>query len=440
MNRRQLEELTRDELIARAERLGVPRPRVLTQAELVDEILGRTAKSADEKKKARGFFGRARDLLASVLELGLNLPEAAKVLRDRPAPRSWPAPPTPVPTVTLAEIYAAQGHLAKAIAVLEELLAGEPEHVEALALRARFARDLEANAATRGPSVAPPEPNEEAEEAALLAEEEEAPRAAQVARETPESAPSAVSARAEAELAPVVASAPPAVAATSERYDLDEVVAVAVDPSSLYVYWEIRPRSLAHARATSPEGKVVLRVITIAPSWDGPEVVTRDFVVDELHGERFVRDLPAGADARVSVGWQFAGGYDPFAVGMELTMPRGEPSKQLAQTTGRFGPEPSPTLLATVRMELFQGPVGSDRRDGPERALSLSWTGAALGASPAFAAPRGAFPAAVGSSPIGTFAEADVPAIDASFVPVRRVIRAGGSSGFGGASGWPSSS
>ncbi len=38
MERRELDGLTREELIARAEGLGVPRPRVLTKAELVDEI------------------------------------------------------------------------------------------------------------------------------------------------------------------------------------------------------------------------------------------------------------------------------------------------------------------------------------------------------------------------------------------------------------------
>ena len=44
MDRQELERLTREQLIAQAERLGIPRPRVLTQPELIDEIIGRTAK------------------------------------------------------------------------------------------------------------------------------------------------------------------------------------------------------------------------------------------------------------------------------------------------------------------------------------------------------------------------------------------------------------
>lgn len=436
MNRRQLEELSRDELIARAERLGVPRPRVLTQVEIVDEILARTAKSADEKRKTRGFLGRARDLLASVLELGLHLPEAAKVLRDRPAPRSWPAPPTPVPTITLAEIYAAQGHLQKAIGVLDELLAGEPAHAEAAALRTRLARDLEASAAARTPT-APPAPPPDASLAADEAGDDDGPApglASEVEPTTDErGAPADV--LAEAPDAPQAASL--AAASLPDRYDVDEVVAVAVDPATLYIYWEIRPRSLAHARVASPEGKVVLRVITIAPSWDGPEVVTRDFVVDELLGERFVRDLPAGADARVSVGWQFRGGYDPFAVGMELTMPRGEPSKQVAHATARWSREPSPVELASVRLEMFQGAVAPSRV-GPADPLSLSWTGA-----PGLAPSQSGTVSELAAGPVRAAGAASPRGFGASStaspsVPVRVAVRPGGSSGLGGASGAPS--
>src|SRR4051812_18022922 len=138
MQRYELEKLSREELITQAERLGVPRPRVLTQPELTDEIISRTAKSEREKAKARGWLGRARALLAQVVEKGLHLPEAARVLRSGPDDRPWPTPPPPLPTVTLAEIYAAQGHLDRAVAVLDEVLTREPDHAEARALRVRF--------------------------------------------------------------------------------------------------------------------------------------------------------------------------------------------------------------------------------------------------------------------------------------------------------------
>src|SRR5271168_1028859 len=135
MHRQDLERMTREQLIAQAERLGIPRPRVLTQPELVDEIIGRTSKNDRERAKARGWLGRARDLLARVVERGLHLPEAARVLR-KDGDKGWPAPPPPLPTVTLAEIYAAQGHLERAIAVLDEVIAREPDHRDAKAMLA----------------------------------------------------------------------------------------------------------------------------------------------------------------------------------------------------------------------------------------------------------------------------------------------------------------
>src|SRR5580704_11257361 len=116
MERQDLERMTREQLIAQATQLGIPRPRVLTQPELVDEIIGRTTKNDRERAKARGWLGRARDLLASVVERGLHLPEAARALRKQGDDRGWRQPPPPLPTVTLAEIYAAQGHIERALA------------------------------------------------------------------------------------------------------------------------------------------------------------------------------------------------------------------------------------------------------------------------------------------------------------------------------------
>ncbi|HTN92171.1 MAG TPA: Rho termination factor N-terminal domain-containing protein, partial [Sorangium sp.] len=139
MERRDLDGLTREELIARAEGLGVTRPRVLTKAELVDEILARAAQSEPERARLRGFLGRARDLLSRVVERGLHMPETARALRGEAPPEQWPPPPPPpLPTTTLAEIYASQGHTGRAIAVLDEILARAPHHEEARRLRAQL--------------------------------------------------------------------------------------------------------------------------------------------------------------------------------------------------------------------------------------------------------------------------------------------------------------
>jgi hypothetical protein len=489
MQRPQLQALSREELIREAERAGVPRPRTLTQAELVDEILKRTA--GGDTKRARGLLGRARDLIATVVEKGLHLPDAAAAIRGA-GPRGWPPPPPPLPTVTLAEIYAAQGHLERAVAVLDEVLAREPDHQEARELRERFQAQLargpkgaseppaksesladeaeeapedqeEApHAAPAGPSLPettqrsreeptvldpasagptapvvvvadrdtqetlsapriedtsltaptsrdelastepapapstevaavtapshalpPTEPASEARAAleqrqdqaaeaaagAPVAQEQRSVRAAEAAVETPvaqeqrsvraaeaaigapvaqeqrqeqaleamadtvaaaaESAAteSAVAQAAAAEAAATEAAAAEAAAtaaapaALPERYDVDEVVALAVDPSTFYVYWEVRPTTFAHMEAQAPGGVLALRVIAVTPGWDGPIVETRDVQIDALHGDHFIHHVRPRADVRVSIGWVKDGRFDPIAVGAEVSAP-----------------------------------------------------------------------------------------------------------------------
>src|SRR5207247_83761 len=55
----------------------------------------------------------------------------------------------PVATVTLAEIYGAQGHFQKATAILDEVLAKEPEHDAARKLRNRLERERGEGSARR---------------------------------------------------------------------------------------------------------------------------------------------------------------------------------------------------------------------------------------------------------------------------------------------------
>jgi hypothetical protein len=478
MERQDLERLTREQLITQAERLGIPRPRVLTQPELVDEIIGRTTKNDRERAKARGWLGRARDLLASVVERGLHLPEAARALRKGGDDKGWPAPPPPLPTVTLAEIYAAQGHLERALAVLDEVLVREPDHREARLMRERFAEQAQRSRSRSGrdreplsapstqSSQAAPEP--EKKEAAPVQKVEppaaavppvqvapvveeappsleaipvttkapssppavqatriviEAPRTASPVRfaekavpaveaegpptaasATIEAKPVAVEAPAvppaviEAKLAAAVAAAEPAPAPTIEaeteaarsdleaavtdrapaplaapeaaspvaaralplveepwlpdRYEVDEIVAIAVDPRTLYLYWEVRPVTLAHARAGQPDGWLCVRVASVTATWEGPAVDTRDLRVDALYGDRFVRDVQPGSNVRVSVGWRSAAGFDPFAVGSEVTAPRAVPVETVSHEVARW--EAVPVVAA------FQNP----RADG----------------------------------------------------------------------------
>jgi hypothetical protein len=125
-----------------------------------------------------------------------------------------------------------------------------------------------------------------------------------------------------------------------EGYDVDEVVAIAVDPETIYVYWEVRAVTLARALARRPSGRLALRIAAVTPSWDGPITRTWELHIDALFGDRFVRDIPQGANVRVSVGWLDGGSFEPFAIGTEVASPRLVPSEAEASNVGHWTPEP----------------------------------------------------------------------------------------------------
>lgn len=272
-----LRSLSRRELVERAEKLGVARAAALTKTELVEAI--REASEPSGSRRSRTWFGKARDLVARVVEQGLHLPSTAKILRGQ-APAPSKAPP-PLPTVTLAEIYAAQGYTDKALAVLEAVLERVPDHPDAIALRER----LSGSAPTDGPTTQP------------SAEEPEPSRAEPTASD------------ADADTATEI---PP-------RYD--DVVALATDPRTAYVYWEVRAVSFARARWRATEGRLVLRVLSMVPGEGGAEQRTRDVPVDELAGDTFVTGLVPGSEVRFAIGW-LGDDFAALAVAPELTMPR----------------------------------------------------------------------------------------------------------------------
>lgn len=409
MDRLKLEGLTREELVALAGELGIVRPRSLTVPELIDEIISRTASSEREKARSRGWLGRARSLLASVIERGLHLPDVAKALRNAPSTRPWPVAPPPLATMTLAEIYAAQGHLDKAFHVLDEILAREPEHADARSFRQR----LEAqNTSKKKPEPAAkreePAPTHEASVVAVAATpavetpmqdvqaagpeivETNAPDVTVIASSVqvavaaepvaearadespavePETSPAEVVESAAAEavevLESVVTNDDETLAVESleyeasdslgsydrpdieelplpERYNVDEIVGIAVDPTTVYVYWEVRPLVLARAHARLSEGAMVVRLISVTPSWDGPVVEQRDLPIDALYGDAYVRGLRPGSQVRIGVGWLAHGAFAPFAIGEPVVTPRKEPAFGTASRTARWMPQGVP--------------------------------------------------------------------------------------------------
>ena len=269
--RSELETLDRESLITKAEGAGVARARVLTRPELVDEIILRQNRDPETTRRMRGLLGRARDLLARLVERGLNLPDAADRLRSVPPPppkRTGPA----VPTVTLAEIYATQGHTKKAITTLEEVLAHEPDHLAAKGLLTKL----------QSSAHLAPEHDEHEDEDAIDD---------RIGYEQQDAGPPPEPAR--------MLDADP----LPPKYDVDECVAIAVDPATLYVYWEVRDDTMATLKSREADGSLVLRVLVIVPTWDGPRTFTRDVRVEAQLGDWFVRELPKDAIVRAAIGW-----------------------------------------------------------------------------------------------------------------------------------------
>jgi hypothetical protein len=337
MNRAELERLDREALIAHAEEAGVTRARILTRPELVDELLLRSAVDQATKQRARGLFGRARDLLARVVEQGLHLPDAAERIRAMGGvvPPSRPSAPAALPTVTLAEIYAAQGHRDRALETLDRVIGREPDHAAARALRAQLA---DASFPVPLPNIPP-----EGEDDDLRLDADDPP--AEVAggddvladAEPPVpddiAAEAAVAPQSPPEPAHMLDDAP-----LPPRYDVDECIAIPVDPTTLYVYWEIRQKTLDYLRATRPGGTVSLRAVVIVPTWDGPRSSVRDHDVHSELGDYFVRDLPGGCVVRVAVGYRQGDAFVAVAHSPSLETPPGAPAPVVGDVLVRWTP------------------------------------------------------------------------------------------------------
>jgi hypothetical protein len=322
MTRGELEVLDREALIARAEGAGVARARILTRPELVDELLLRSATDNATKARARGLFGRARDLLASLVERGLNKPDAADRIRAVGRPLPGPSAPAALPTLTLAEIYVAQGYRERAMDTLERVLSAEPEHAAARALLARL-RD--ASFPVASPKMAPE------------ADEDDVGEPTGVAAAAPDASPPAAP-------PPSAEPAPPAEPSymlddspLPPRYDVDECVAIAVDPRTVYVYWEVREQTMERLGARSAAG-ITIRVVAVEPSWNGPQTSIRDCVPGASLGEVFVSDLPAGAALRVAVGVGGGTAFVPIAHSAPLETPQSSAAASVGTKLVRWTP------------------------------------------------------------------------------------------------------
>jgi hypothetical protein len=286
-----LDGMSRDELIARARALGAKRPELMTRVELRDEIVRLTESDPVVRRRSRGWLGVARDLVASVVDSGLNLPGAAAAIRGgvRPQPE-WQGP-APVATLTLAEIYVAQGHTERALAVLDEVLRNEPDHAAALALKQRLSGDRSGRGRIVDATVS------EVVEAATSVAPESATETAEVAAMvTPlvEPPPSPAPAHAPAHAPDIVGD--PGVPAC----------ALAITKSALAVRYEL----------VEPADGVTLKVLSFVPRRGGPERLEIDVPVDavETSGGLSLPPPAPGAVVRAVLGVGSNGGFRPLVV------------------------------------------------------------------------------------------------------------------------------
>jgi hypothetical protein len=303
----------------------------------------------------------ARDLVARVIERGLNLPDAADRLRTigGPLPSSRQSAPAALPTLTLAEIYAAQGHRDRAIDTLEGVIAREPEHAAARTLLGQL-RD-------ESFPVPPPRMPPEADEG--------------------HAEPGAV----ESDQLPTLLRPPPVPAEPMHmlddvplppRYDVDECVAIPVDPTTLYVYWEVRETTAASLHAEGHAGTLVVRLLVVVPTWDGPRSSTVDLDAKDTVGELFVRDLPAGCLVRAAIGWRVGDAFHPAAHSPALETPAASPSSLVADALVRWTPQGTvPVRPTDPDLEGIARALGLVRREETLARLAALRRGEFLGSS-----------------------------------------------------------
>jgi hypothetical protein len=298
-------------------------------------------------------------LVASLIDQGLNMSEAAELVRTGGARPTVLRHQAPVATVTLAEIYASQGHVKRASSMLDEVLRKEPDHQFARALRDRLpgGKPAEALETSAAPASEPPLSDTEPPSAPASeppVSDTEPPSAP--ASEPPLSdtvPPSARPERAEfSEVAPHAQRSPEPIAAESNatppspdgdedadtprappvvpaRADLpaettrSEVRTPAVTPfvpssdvllikrsaaTEVSVYWELVP---AHAMET------VVRLVAFVPDWAGAQRVEHQLSALGAVGTASVQ-VPEGAIVRAVIGSQLGGVFRPLAVGVEI--------------------------------------------------------------------------------------------------------------------------
>jgi hypothetical protein len=315
----ELDSLSREDLILRARARGVERAEQMTRVELRDEIVRRSEPDLERQRRTRGWLGVARDLLASVVESGLNLPDAAAAIRGEGlGPNEFQGPP-PVATVTLAEIYATQGHYEQALRMLDEVIEREPEHGSARMLRDRIAEERDLGPGrrrkvveTKAETIVTPQPPAVAPAPAVVAE------------------PAPVVAAAAAP--PIVAPAPavvepapaPAVVEPAPEPEPARAVEMPAEPAlepvttAALLVLQTADRAFVYWRLPSLSPALRLRSVTVSPSKQGPAIEEADYPLPFAVGGFWLSRTALGSEVRAALGEISSDGFSPLTVARVL--------------------------------------------------------------------------------------------------------------------------
>jgi hypothetical protein len=330
-------QLSRIELLQLAQTLHVSDADVMTRAELRAAIDKARKPEPRPPKQPVTWVSVARRLLASIVEQGLNLPDAAALIRGDTKLSTPPRAPPPVATVTLARIYAAQGHLARAIGTLDEVLRSDPDHDLARELRgqlsARLAEQSEGGvpASLAGSdSVAPPD-------SSSAVATEPAP--------SPESiTPAATETATAAELA---ASAEPEQASDPPPPHSPQLLVIETDTPTAYVYWELA-RAKTNGLSADPYW---ICVVTHTPTHVGSERQERRFPVHRARGALRLEGVPRHAVVRAALTRGDAANFSPLVVAGSVRTQQGLSPDAVE---ARFVPHPRANPLSVASRAVAQ--------------------------------------------------------------------------------------
>jgi hypothetical protein len=272
-------EPSREDLLRKAQQLGIEHPENMTRLELVRAIAQSEVEPTADAGNGRtgSWLDIARQLLAAVVEQGLNMPDAAALIRGDAKLSEPPKPQPPLATVTLAKIYAAQGHITRALGVLAEVLKAEPDHQAALDLQAQ----IKNKASTESPRrKVPPTPMRPVMAAATTVREPSfgpaADALAQASVQEEQSAATPAGLFGEA-AAPNAAESTPSVHQISANLDSEPEPRAGGEQNSLVLLVrEGAPPTLSWELAKTTEAArlagnaVEIEWLTFAPSWRGP--------------------------------------------------------------------------------------------------------------------------------------------------------------------------